>query len=881
MSNIQYVMIAFNTALSKHVTWSSVNFVDSQATLSGYPLSQLTNIRVDYQISVPDNVGIGPLSLLTGPSGPGFFHSTVAGGNITQGKATLIVDGYIQPFSLNLLPYAGGFGGVALNSNSIGLDGYVRTQGPDLTIPLLGDGYTCAVGCKSDGTLCRATDINCVSGLYYLGYCDIHGSVTVAPKRADYYNVLDYGLLNDGVTPNDGYFSDLSAIIASTTKSGIVYFPPGNYVFNNTIPAFPTGCVFRGNDSGIGASQLKFAGTGYFFNANSGQIFENLSFIGTKSSTMRPVVVSNASNASPIEITTNVAHSYNTGDLVNIFGVTGNTAVNNDVPNPWTITKIDSTHFTLNGSTGNGSYSNAGLTITNATNATPIVITTSTAHGYQSQQRINISGVTGNTAANGDWQIVVTSPTQFSLWQNSFLGVGPAIGNGNYISGGQSLAGGVALSNSNIPLIGLNLGVISGGGSVGEVTVRNCTFDSFKWQISVDGGELIYIEKCTFGGENGGLVLEMFSDYNTHSCFAIRIGSFDQTIPQDANVVFVDQCQFINTYRSMYHHDGITHTVSRSNFEQPVMSTISGFVENVIYDQCTNDGTSVDAIQLMSDHQVGTASYNLTIQGCFISGSKALLNINTGLYNTNAVSLIGLSVLNNMWLGANTLAKVFPFNAGPFVFSGNNCTNMGTNPLFDGFGATPNGQPGTTINHYQYPVASLDVLASDSVNFPAFRIHDTSSIYLDRKWQSTISIEPTIYTGNDNLVSYNSSAISLINGQKDQWVYFPPNGGSADGYGAVSIPIGGSGSVIARITATRNDGSNNASFWEYKQRYYNEGSVAFLTPQPEETTVDKFDAAFIDPVLTITGSTITVRLTAHPTQGSSWLVDLQAQQVTR
>lgn len=70
----------------------------------------------------------------------------------------------------------------------------------------------------------------------------------------------------------------------------------------------------------------------------------------------------------------------------------------------------------------------ATLAVTGATNATPIVITTSTAHGYSTGMVVEISGVGGNTAANGIWTITVVNSTQFSLQQSA--------GNGNYTSGG-------------------------------------------------------------------------------------------------------------------------------------------------------------------------------------------------------------------------------------------------------------------------------------------------------------------------------------------------------------------------------------------------------------------------------------------------------------
>src|SRR5581483_1481932 len=73
-----------------------------------------------------------------------------------------------------------------------------------------------------------------------------------------------------------------------------------------------------------------------------------------------------------------------------------------------------------------GSWATAGF-ITNATNAGPIVITSNT-HGLTTGTQVQISGVLGNTAANGTWTITVVNSNSFSL--------NGSTGNGAYTSGG-------------------------------------------------------------------------------------------------------------------------------------------------------------------------------------------------------------------------------------------------------------------------------------------------------------------------------------------------------------------------------------------------------------------------------------------------------------
>lgn len=72
---------------------------------------------------------------------------------------------------------------------------------------------------------------------------------------------------------------------------------------------------------------------------------------------------------------------------------------------------------------------NSVIAINGATNASPIVISTSSNHGFTTGTVVNVFGVAGNTAANGSWTITVNSSTQFAL--------NGSTGSGSYTSGGN------------------------------------------------------------------------------------------------------------------------------------------------------------------------------------------------------------------------------------------------------------------------------------------------------------------------------------------------------------------------------------------------------------------------------------------------------------
>lgn len=79
------------------------------------------------------------------------------------------------------------------------------------------------------------------------------------------------------------------------------------------------------------------------------------------------------------------------------------------------------------------------LNVSNATNATPIVITTAAAHNLKEGERVYINAVQGNSAANGAWYVHVTGANTFSLysqWTGGAVAT-PSVGSGAYTAGGK------------------------------------------------------------------------------------------------------------------------------------------------------------------------------------------------------------------------------------------------------------------------------------------------------------------------------------------------------------------------------------------------------------------------------------------------------------
>jgi len=99
------------------------------------------------------------------------------------------------------------------------------------------------------------------------------------------------------------------------------------------------------------------------------------------------------------------------------------------------------------------------LLITGATNATPIVITVAANSGLKDADRVAIAGITGNTAANGEWTLRALTATTFAL-----LG---SVGNGAF--GGTPRC--AQIFDATPLMKGHSGGLAVGGNLVGTLTL--------------------------------------------------------------------------------------------------------------------------------------------------------------------------------------------------------------------------------------------------------------------------------------------------------------------------------------------------------------------------------------------------------------------------
>lgn len=249
----------------------------------------------------------------------------------------------------------------------------------------LGDGYACAVGTTVAGFPVRATDVTCVSAPNWLGHCDAHGNITIAPVRANNFNVVDFGAAADHVTDDSLAFKTAITAANADASGATVFVPRGRYYINQTandLGAFNEGVRITGEGYCTdvdGGSVLEFHGSSgsglwvwreYASNSSSNIVVEKLSIRnmnasnlgGTVTDGYKTLSIQLASNTSPITIVTDQDHGWSNGQSVTVAGVRGCTTANG----VHTITVSVGTNsagkrtFTLNTTTGNGQFVSGG-----------------------------------------------------------------------------------------------------------------------------------------------------------------------------------------------------------------------------------------------------------------------------------------------------------------------------------------------------------------------------------------------------------------------------------------------------------------------------------------------------------------------------------------
>ena len=273
-----------------------------------------------------------------------------------------------------------------------------------------------------------------------------HGQVPVYDSGSGYYenkylgvptvcaNDSDYGAVGDDSTDN------LAAINAATAalgvNGGIVYFRPGTYQVSDTV-VLPNRVSLRG--------ETEF---NTWIKAHSTfPVDTPLVQIGDSSSVFSSRVMDIGINCDHVSGSTGIFSEWGNEhcgvERVNIrywrehalhFATGASLLDCHDIYCLCSNSDGDGNHaIYLDGVSGQTSLKRVtiaygNVAVLDATNAPPIVVQTSAAHGCSTGDTVGLAQIGGNTAANGTWVVTYVDATHFSL--------DTSVGDGAYTSGG-------------------------------------------------------------------------------------------------------------------------------------------------------------------------------------------------------------------------------------------------------------------------------------------------------------------------------------------------------------------------------------------------------------------------------------------------------------
>lgn len=714
-----------------------------------------------------------------------------------------------------------------------------------------------------------------------------HSSV-VSPATI---NVLDFGFTpGSSGTPCD---TQMAALLAYVTASGVpwtILFPAGQYYFTSTIPAFPAGCIFLGTGHATNAaSTLIFLGTGIFWQLGSGQTAENLLVISqtqnayTAAPAQEAVISGVTIGANPTVTTVN-PHGYTNGDLIGAYGVVGVAGgINTDPAYPIAVSGCTTNTFVMPGITTTGSYSSTSKSVSGAVQSGSNILLTLTAHGLVADQVVYATSPgSGFTWTSGVYRVTVVDVNHIKLYTNFFTG---STGTGVYTSGGTVQWGGVATSNSHIPLVGINIQGPSG--NLVYDTLRNVSCGGFKYGFSFDSPNGTHAEMCAFDYllPGFGYGNAQLSDNRTHSACGIRMGAFltGSGAQGTANQIVVNHTTFSDYYCGILHHDGISHTVNNGVYENQV----GGFVmnaEQVIYDGAQNDGSIKDFLQVYSDGTT-VGPFNVAMRNSYIatSAGAALLGSPSNLSGTTPGGPIGVTFQNNEMVGTGTPIQAHGQGTtwqGPYETGGNIVTGGGTSLAdFPMQGASEGGATttiGQSLNHPGDTAgAALDIQIL-SYAVPGLVVRDGSQTkFLELGLPS--SFFGTTALGHEQLMNANSGSPGAIVSLGKGFVQLASGASATQLGGWVPTPLtlyGAHGGVTARARIVANlsgvDGSQ--ARWEIEQQLGWAGSVLTLLGTPTLRFKEDLSSGggFPDPVFAITSNTLFVQASGYSGTQSQW-----------
>jgi hypothetical protein len=675
------------------------------------------------------------------------------------------------------------------------------------------------------------------------------------PVPPGWFNVVDYGAVGDG-TADDTAAINAAIAAANAAGGGTVYCPKGRYKITAQLTTLGE-CVHLLGVSPEGSSLLN--GTTFEtyctdtalymgeFNDFNWSTFNSVSRIAwickvNTEATYKKTIV-DATNATPIVIQTSAAHGYATGHKVRVYGVLGNGAANSKSASElhvWTITVIDAAHYSLNGSVGSGAF------VTDLSNTSPIVATTSSAHGLTTGDVVEFREVAGNLNASGFWRVTVIDATHYSL--DGSTTYAPYVNNA-----------------TSFDQLAFNVGAgaaIEARGAT-DFLIQDCKFIEYPLGIVQDGSETSVIERCLFGGAGGGPGYGGLGNSARGIWFAdgaSRGRGF--TLGGTTNDHRVHSCVFGSYADNIYVQGGVAIRIRDCNFEGGRSAIDIGGPDILAIVGCTMENYT--QYLLASGN-----SQTVRIEDCFLGGNNTSLKVVGGVsFLTMTNNNLGCHVpisggVGYCIIGAGLIARCIALNNW----------NSRPNAAFadgepGGYSISANydydhGDAGLAVNRLGAANAMLDGRVLDSTK-PIFKVagnyvrfqHDSKSEQHHRvKYGSASALTGTERGG----LTGSSESARLL--------------GAGAAVALAAFPFPDQTLAVVSFTVVQfydNDPTKHA-IWRCSQSVYRySGAITFIGALNDDVAPNVTDAGFAaHPTLLDDGSgNVVVHVSAHTTVDS-------------
>lgn len=415
-------------------------------------------------------------------------------------------------------------------------------------------------------------------------------------------------------------------------------------------------------------------------------------------------------------------------------------------------------------SIGNASWDGSGsqptINIASSTNATPIAITTSTAHGYSTGDTVFICDHTTNTNANGTWEIIVTGSTTFTLTGSTGNGVGGAAGTAR------------KATNCVVRLASALTENIASHGNVGEGRTAWTASSNVTTTTSATTKQGNISDSIAIGASfTTGLAA--YKSFSTKDLSGYQQLSF--FIQQTAGTVATSgQIQL----RLCSDNAGVTAV---NTFNVPALGALNNWHVFTV-DLATNLGNSIQSIGLNVVSDLGAQTFLLSnIIVCKASSSADSLSL---------TSLIGKNTTNETWYPIQSIVGTRVILDG----------RIGTTPILSTQQNFPKGYYGTSETITTYKRETIKTTLATAANTSIQGINDGVSHFTPGiKWVG----------------GYDRTNMSTRSGA----TFF--DGANGLGYGLISVGTGKPGQDFSFIGFVRYDRLSliNAGFYSLTDFY--------------------------------------------------------------